>query len=125
MKTWILLFLGGGTGTLMRYAIQLMLKTQPASLFPWSTLAANLLGSFLIGMFYTLSARLGMNGDMRLMLTTGLCGGFTTFSTFSHESLALFRQGEYALCIIYISACVILGMAFVWLGSMAAKYTFH
>ena len=84
-KILITVFLGGGLGSLMRYGVQAAMHGRISPfLFPWATLSVNILGSFLIGMFYVLSARFNLSDETRLFLTTGLCGGFTTFSTFSH-----------------------------------------
>lgn len=120
---WV--FLGGGLGSVLRYMISMLgqhMKLNPISwwgqtLLPWPTLAANLLGCLLIGLFYSLSDRLGWNSDTRLLLTTGLCGGFTTFSTFSNEGLSLLRSGHIGMFVLYFSLTLILGLAAVWLGN--------
>ena len=93
----IAIFLGGGTGSVLRYCVQMMLHERivPYS-FPWATFTVNILGSFLIGLFYTLSARFNLSTEVRLLLTTGLCGGFTTFSTFSNDGLILIKPSEVA-----------------------------
>lgn len=121
-KTLIAIFIGGGTGSVLRYAIQQILNEHiTANSFPWGTFTVNLCGSFLIGLFYALSARLGLSAEMRFLLTTGLCGGFTTFSTFSNDALLLLKQSHISLFIIYAFASVILGIAAVWLGAIAGK----
>ena len=93
----IAIFLGGGTGSVLRYCVQMMLHERivPYS-FPWATFTVNILGSFLIGLFYTLSARFNLSTEVRLLLTTGLCGGFTTFSTFSNDGLILIKKSDKA-----------------------------
>lgn len=119
MKTLLVLFLGGGTGSVLRYAVQQFVSRQsPDVLFPLGTFAVNLTGSFLIGLFYALSARLGFSAEMRLLLTTGLCGGFTTFSTFSNDGLQLLRQGNTALFVLYTLSSVLLGLLAVWMGAI-------
>ena len=101
-KILITVFLGGGLGSLMRYGVQAAMHGRISPfLFPWATLSVNILGSFLIGMFYVLSARFNLSDETRLFLTTGLCGGFTTFSTFSHEGMTLIRQGNYGTFLLY------------------------
>ena len=92
-KILIAVFLGGGTGSLLRYCVQMALHERivPYS-FPWATFAVNITGSFLIGLFYALSARFNLSTEVRMLLTTGLCGGFTTFSTFSNDGLILMKQ---------------------------------
>ena len=103
-------FLGGGFGSLMRFAVQALFhRSITPILFPWATLTVNVAGSFLIGLFYALSARLHLSEETRLFLTTGLCGGFTTFSTFSHENLALLRQGAYGAFALYATLSVVTG----------------
>lgn len=117
MKAFLFIFLGGGAGSILRYGVQLALHERilPHH-FPWATLAVNILGSFLIGLCYALSARLHLTTEVRLLLTTGLCGGFTTFSTFSNESLTLLRQGYYTEFTLYMTGSLLLGMAAVLLG---------
>ncbi len=121
-KTLIAIFLGGGTGSVLRYAIQQLVNENLTSPhFPWGTFTVNILGSFLIGLFYALSARLGLSAEIRLLLTTGLCGGFTTFSTFSNDGLLLLKQGHPGTFILYTLASVILGVIMVWAGAIAGK----
>lgn len=117
LKTLIYIFLGGGTGSVLRYSIQLALHERivPYS-FPWATFAVNVLGSFLIGLFYTLSSRFNLSAETRILLTTGLCGGFTTFSTFSHDGLVLIRQGFYGMFLLYTLLSITLGICAVWGG---------
>ena len=96
MKELIYIFIGGGTGSILRYSIQKVLHENILPYhFPWATFCVNITGSFLIGLFYALSARFNLSPEVRLLLTTGLCGGFTTFSTFSNEGLTLFKGGHY------------------------------
>ena len=116
-KALICIFLGGGTGSVLRYCVQLALHERIVPYnFPWATFTVNIVGSFLIGMFYALSARFNLATDIRLLLTTGLCGGFTTFSTFSNDSLILLKQGLHGLFLLYIVLSVALGVAAVMLG---------
>ncbi len=121
-KILITVFLGGGLGSLMRYGVQAAMHGRISPfLFPWATLSVNILGSFLIGMFYVLSARFNLSDETRLFLTTGLCGGFTTFSTFSQESLTLLRQGHYAAFALYTLASVAAGIAAALAGGWVGK----
>lgn len=125
MREFLFVFLGGGIGSVLRYAIgliQVHLRLNPIStlgqtLFPWPTLTANLLGCLLIGLFYSLSARLEWSPELRLLLTTGLCGGFTTFSTFSNEGLQLLRAGHFGIFALYFALTLVLGLGAVALGA--------
>ena len=109
----LVVFLGGGLGSLMRYGLSLAIGSRG---FPLATLAANVAGCFLIGIFGAAGARFSWSEATRLLLTVGLCGGFTTFSTFSKESLALLEGGSYGLFALYIAGSVGLGIAAAALG---------
>ena len=119
MKELLYIFVGGGIGSTLRYIASLLwqhLRLHPAYsdiIFPWPTLIVNIVGCLLIGLFYAHSASWHLKPETTLMLTTGLCGGLPTFSTFSYESITLLRTGHTTLFIIYISTSIILGLAAV------------
>lgn len=123
MKELILLFIGGGTGSVLRYLISAECNKVNNSDFPLGTLIVNVTGCVLIGLFYSLSTRLNLSAETRLLLTTGLCGGFTTFSTFSNESLLLYRNEEYIILGLYIGLSLILGIGGVILGSRLGEFS--
>ena len=114
----LMVFLGGGAGSLLRHLVALSL---PSASFPWATFAANLLGSLAIGLFGGWSARFGWSEPVRLALTVGLCGGFTTFSTFSKESLALAESGRWGAFAAYALGTAALGLAAVAEGYFLAR----
>lgn len=111
----MLVFLGGGLGSCMRFFTSLIwqhLSLNPryeGVLFPWPTLLVNIVGCFLIGMFYQYSQQWNISIEMRLLLTTGFCGGFTTFSTFSYEGMQLLHTGHVGTYALYVLASIILG----------------
>lgn len=119
MKELLYVFLGGGMGSVLRYmasALWMHLRLHPSFstvIFPWPTFCVNVLGAFLIGLFYTKAEAWGLSAEARLLLTTGLCGGFTTFSTFSWESMNLIRTGNTQVAILYILLSLILGIVAV------------
>lgn len=115
---FLFVFLGGGAGSALRFGAGLALG---ARAFPWATLAVNALGSLAIGLFGGWSQRFGWSEGVRLALTTGLCGGFTTFSTFSKESLALAQEGRWAAFAAYAFGSVALGLALVAAGITISK----
>ena len=120
IKALLAVFVGGGLGSLMRYAAQAgMHRMAIPYIFPWATMGVNVAGSFLIGLFYACSARMGFPLELRLFLATGLCGGFTTFSTFSHECLAMLRDGHFVAFLLYAIGCVAVGVLAVAAGSWA------
>ena len=122
-KILIYVFLGGGTGSVLRYCVQMALHERivPYS-FPWATFTINILGSFLIGLFYTLSARFNLSTEVRVLLTTGLCGGFTTFSTFSNVGLIMIKQGFYGVFLLYTSVSILVGIVAVFAGGAFGRY---
>ena len=85
-------------------------------LFPWATFAANLLGCFLLGLFCALLLRCHWPQSARLFLVVGLCGGFTTFSTFSNETLQLLLGGHTAVAVLYVVSSLLAGGVMVWAG---------
>ena len=119
MMNFLLVFIGGGIGSVLRYAIGLCIG---AAAFPWATLAVNVGGSFAIGLFGGWSERFGWSEAIGLALTVGLCGGFTTFSTFSKESLALAQSGRWAAFALYVLASFSLGLLAVMAGFVLARH---
>ena len=114
---WV--FIGGGIGSVLRYAVGLCIG---AAAFPWATLAVNVGGSFAIGLLGGWASRFGWGETLRLSLTVGLCGGFTTFSTFSKESLALAETGRWCAFAAYAIGSVAIGIAAVALGYWITRH---
>jgi len=93
---YVIVTVGGGVGALTRYVLSSWVHAQIGAAFPWGTLAVNGLGSFVIGLVMVLSLeRAAISPEVRLLLTTGFCGGLTTFSTFSYETLSLIRGEQW------------------------------
>ncbi len=115
IKNILLVAAGGGIGAALRYGFYLLLKPQA---FPYATLIINIAGSFLLGIIMAISIKENntLPENTRLFLATGICGGFTTFSTFSYENIYLLQAGKYNLAFIYIFASVVAGIAAAWLG---------
>ncbi len=122
IKTMLIVFAGSGFGGVARYAVQTwVLKMYPSS-FPLGTFIVNILGCLLIGLFYSLSEKSNMlTPEWRLALTTGLCGGFTTFSAFAYENMNLLKTGDYINMGLYITGSVLLGIAAVFAGAFIIK----
>lgn len=122
LKAFIAVFFGGGIGSALRYAVQLLMHERIVAYnFPWATFGVNIVGSFLIGLFYAVSAKFNLSDEVRLLLTAGLCGGFTTFSTFSNDNLIMLRNGEWFLCLVYVILSVALGIAACLLGGSIVR----
>ena len=98
MKFYLIVALGSGIGGMLRYYISDLVQRYSSSLLPYGTLTVNVIGSFVIGLvlFYLDSIKI-ISSEMRLFLTVGLCGGLTTFSTFSFETVKLIQDSEYLL----------------------------
>lgn len=121
-KEMILIFLGGGTGSVLRYCVQLLMHERIVPYtFPWATFTVNLIGSFLIGLFYALSARFNFSPEVRLLLTAGFCGGFTTFSTFSNDGIGLLKGEFYGTFILYTLSSIAIGLVAVIAGGYFGK----
>src|SRR5215831_1354018 len=122
MNNLFLIAIGGALGSVSRWGCQRWIYQLHPHPFPFGTFTVNILGSFLIGVFYALSEKGNlMSADWRLFLTTGFCGGFTTFSTFSFETITLLREGNYAYALSYILLSVIAGIVAVAVGMFIIK----
>lgn len=102
--------LGGALGSVLRYVLTLLALTMQVDA-KWSTLVANVCGSFLIGFISP-----AIKSEYLLLWSVGLCGGFTTMSTFSSQSMQLFRDGQYGMGLLYIGATIVLCLCMVALG---------
>ena len=123
MQAVILVGLGGALGSIARYLCSVALARWCGETFPWGTLFVNVVGSFVIGFFFTLTAsggRLLVPPEWRLFVTVGICGGFTTFSSFSLQTLALLRDREWLQSSLNAFGSLALCIAAVWLGAFCA-----
>jgi CrcB protein len=122
IKSLLIVGLGGGAGSMLRYAVQKIFTSQHAAAFPTGTLVVNISGCFLIGILWGIVSRsLAWNEEMKLLLMTGFCGGFTTFSAFTLEGIGLLKENKTSLFIIYFSASVIGGLLATFIGIRIAK----
>ena len=120
---YILVAGGGALGTLARFLLSGLVATSIGETFPWGTLIVNISGSFVIGLFAALTGpdgRLFVSGTWRQFVMAGFCGGYTTFSSFSLQTLNLMRDGEWTNVSANIVLSVVLCLLFVWLGAEAA-----
>lgn len=121
MKTIIYIALGGALGSVLRYLTSLTLSKYNA--FPFGTFIANVLGCLLIGIFFGYFERnSNLSQDLKFFLITGLCGGFTTFSTFSNENIQLIHSNQVGLAFIYTVLSIIVGFGMTFLGLYLTKW---
>lgn len=123
LQMYLAVAAGGALGTAARYFLSGVVANAFGQTFPWGTLVINVTGSFVIGFFGTLTGpdgRFLVSGLTRQFVMVGLCGGYTTFSSFSLQSLNLMNDGEWLYAGGNIVASVFLCMLFVWLGATAA-----
>lgn len=122
MRLLLIIGAGGFIGSIARYLTQQGISKILPVIFPYGTLAVNISGCFLIGIFYTLAEKGNiLSPEWRVFLTTGFCGGFTTFSTFSYETFNLFREEQFISLSLYVSMSVILGMAATYLAIILTR----
>jgi len=124
MKLLALVFLGGGLGSTLRYGVTLAALRMLGAGFPWGTFAVNVIGSTVMGGFagYMLSRSPGVGSDaLRLFFMTGILGGFTTFSAYSLDSVALWERGATATAIVYAVGSVVLSLAVLTLALVTAR----
>jgi len=123
MKTAFIIALGGAIGSISRYGAQVSIYRLYPSVFPAGTFLVNLTGCLLIGIFYGLSEKGNLlTPEWRLFLTTGFCGGFTTFSTFAYENVDLIRSSDFLYAGLYIAGSIVLGIAAVFLGILLIRW---
>jgi CrcB protein len=123
LASYLWIALGSALGGVARYACSTLVAQGFGGAFPWGTLLVNVIGSFVIGLFATLTGpdgRLLVLPDTRLFVMVGVCGGYTTFSSFSLQTLILIREGDIPRAGLNVVASVALCMLSVWLGAVVA-----
>lgn len=118
----LLVGLGGSAGSILRYLCQKWINESYQHNFPLATFLVNVFGCLLIGILYALGEKGNvLSPQTRLLLVTGFCGGFTTFSTFAFENMNLLRIGDNFYFLLYALGSVVLGIAAVYIGSLVIK----
>ena len=116
IRNILLVAIGGAIGSVCRY----LLSGMNVASWPWGTFIVNILGSLLIGFLLGLVSKGIVSPDMKLLLVTGFCGGFTTFSTFANESFGMMKAGDALQMALYVGASVVIGIQAVWAGMKLA-----
>ncbi|PTX19444.1 camphor resistance protein CrcB [Pontibacter mucosus] len=121
MKILLAVGIGSFVGGVARYLLSLLIQTRSGAAFPFGTLGVNILGCFLIGLIVAVLSRGTLAPEWRPFLVTGILGGFTTFSSFSMESVYLLQAEQYGQAILYILASVVLGLLATFAGMWLVK----
>ena len=124
IKYILLIGTGGFIGSVLRFYISKLFQNIAFSSFPYGTFTVNVLGCLLIGIIFGIAEKgTWLSPEWRMFLTVGLCGGFTTFSTFSSENFQLLRDGQLLYVFLYTSLSILLGFMAVYLGYVISKLT--
>lgn len=119
----ILLLIGAGSfiGGVFRFLLSQFIQSKFLLAFPFGTLGVNILGCFAIGLVFGISEKANMAVEWRLFFATGICGGFTTFSAFTNETMGMLRDGQVVNAFLYIVASVVLGVLATFIGFSITK----
>lgn len=122
IRTLLIVGSGGFIGSALRYLVQIYAEKLMSSTFPLGTFLVNVTGSFIIGMIYALAEKGNlMSPEWRIFLAVGICGGFTTFSTFTMDNLMLLKDNSILYVLLYTGGSLFLGIAAVYLGILATR----
>ena len=121
-KSILIAGIGGFIGTILRFLVSRYFQENTFSLFPWGTFTVNIAGSLLIGIFYGMSERENLlSPNVRIFLTVGICGGFTTFSSLTNEAFILLQEREWLKLSLYATLSFFLGLVAVYIGRLLIK----
>lgn len=120
----IYVLVGSSIGGAARYLTQEFVQKTYPSFIPLGTLSVNIIGSFIIGIIYALAEKSKISAEVRILIATGFCGGFTTFSSFAFENIKLIQDGELFNTALYLLLSIVIGFIAVYLGILFTKLIF-
>ncbi len=122
LRTILIVGTGGFIGSVMRYLVQVFVERGMTSTFPWGTFIANIAGSFIIGIVFALAEKGNlMSAEWRIFLAVGICGGFTTFSSFAYNNLILLKENVFGQLLWNVGGSVFFGILAVYLGIILVR----
>jgi len=125
LRTIFIVGTGGFIGSVLRYLVQVFVEKGLMSTFPWGTFVANVAGSFIIGVVYALAEKGNlMSAEWRMFLAVGICGGFTTFSSFAYNNMVMLKEGVYGQFFLNVGGSLFFGLLAVYLGMMIVRFVF-
>jgi len=125
LRTILLVGTGGFIGSVMRYLIQVFVEKDLSSTFPYGTLIANITGSFIIGIVFAVAEKGDlMSSEWRMFLAVGICGGFTTFSSFSYNNFTMLKENAFGPFFMNVFGSLFLGILAVYLGVLLVRLIF-
>lgn len=125
LRTILIVGAGGFIGSVMRYLLQFFMEKELSSTFPWGTFIANIAGSFIIGIVFALAQKGNiLSAEWRMFLAVGICGGFTTFSSFAYNNLTMLKEQAYGQFILNVGGSLFFGLLAVYLGMILVRAIF-
>lgn len=121
LKNILLVGLGGGIGSILRYIISYFTLKYFKSELPVATFLVNIIGCFLVGVLFNTIGSQNVNSTLKLLFIIGFCGGFTTFSAFAYENVAMLQAAQYSKTLLYTLLSIITGFIAVWAGILLSK----
>ncbi len=122
MVKYLMIAIGGGLGSMLRFWVGGIVSGRMGSRFPYGTLLINCTASFLIGFIITLLAeKTHWSPNLRFLIPIGFIGGYSTFSTFEYETFRVVQDGEFLIAFLNVILSVVVGFAAVWLGAIAGR----
>ncbi|WP_346857581.1 fluoride efflux transporter CrcB [uncultured Draconibacterium sp.] len=126
LRTIFIVGAGGFIGSVMRYLVQIFVEKGMSTTFPWGTFIANMAGSFIIGIVFALAQKGNLlSSEWRMFLAVGVCGGFTTFSSFAYNNLTMLKEQSYGQFIFNVGGSLFFGLLAVYLGMILVRAILH